>query len=416
MAPLSKLIPFSKNETDFSSIFQVVNSVFRGELNEGEYLRKLEEKFADYVGVKYALTFSSGRFALMNLFNALGLRKKEIIIPAYTCIPVPNAVYWSNNTPVFSDINLEDYNISFSKARKLVTKRTGAVIPTHLHGLACDLKPFIELGKDKDIPVIEDAAIALGAEYNGKKVGSLGDAAMFSFQASKMITGWRGGIITTNNEELFRKLEKIRSDLKDYPKYKLLAYLSYFYLTQVMSSPPLYKSFYDYFLKTLESKKIIGNDKKGISLKNIPKESRWGFSNLQAGIAYDGSERIEQIIKGRRKAARFYSENLRELNGVALPNEPKGRKHVYGRYPIRLPAKDKFQFGRDMFSKGVEVSYNYPYICNGVFASSKPSLKNKNFPNAITAAREVILLPMWSRLKTGYLEFIFEKVKECLQD
>lgn len=393
-------IPFTKSEAPYALF------CLRGR----EQTYKFEEAFAKYIGVKHAVAFSSGRFGLTALYSALGLENKEIIIPAYTCIPVPNSVMWSKNTPVFADITLEDYNISYNDAAKKVGKKTGAIIPTHLHGLPCDLKPFIELGNKKGIPMIEDAAIALGAEYNGRKVGSIGDAAIFSLQGSKIMTSWRGGVVTTNNTELYEKLQNIKSNLKEYPRLKLMAYLSYFYALQMLSSSLTYKPLAKPLVNFLKKKKYTGYDSRGISKLEIPDNLKYKFSNSQALIARKGLGRLNKNIKKRILNAEFYEKELKDVEDVILPNTPKQRKHVYGRYPIRV--KDKREFGKKMLENGVEVSYNYPYICPDCAPYSQS--KKGKFPNSEIASKEIVLLPMRANLTRGELKKIAEAVKKSI--
>jgi len=183
-------------------------------LNQHEnVIFEFERKFAEAVDSKYAITFPSGRSGLYSIFKALEISKGEVIIPAYTCIVVPPAILASDNVLRYVDISLGDYNMQIEDVQTVISKKTKAVVPTHMYGHFLDVKKLREV-VGEDILIIEDAAQAILT----KNVGRFGDAAFYSFNFEKQIFTFGGGMVTTNNEEIYEKLVsfKIKNSTEKY--------------------------------------------------------------------------------------------------------------------------------------------------------------------------------------------------------
>ena len=169
----------------------------------GKRTAAFERKFADYVGAKYGATCANGTAALIVALLAGGIEEgAEVVVPAYTFIATPMAAVWCNATPVFADLDPETLNLDPEAAAATVTNRTQAVIPVHFGGIAADMTRFNALARKRKLHVVEDACHAQGAEYKGRRCGSLGHIAAFSFQSSKNITSGEGGFISTNSAKL----------------------------------------------------------------------------------------------------------------------------------------------------------------------------------------------------------------------
>lgn len=173
----------------------------------GKYVTEFEQKFAAYCGCKYGVAVCNGTVALHLALVALGIGKDdEVIIPDFTMIATAFAVCYTGATPVFVDANPDTWNIDTTKIEEKITPRTKAIIPVHLFGLMCDMDAINAIAKKHNLKVLEDAAEAHGAEYKGRRAGSCSDLAAFSFFANKNITTGEGGMVVTNNEELYNKL------------------------------------------------------------------------------------------------------------------------------------------------------------------------------------------------------------------
>lgn len=170
--------------------------------SSGDYVNKFESKFAEYVQSKYGIAVCNGTVALHLALVALGIGKNdEVIIPSFTMIATAFAVCYTGATPVFVDADKETWNIDVTKIEEKITKNTKAIIPVHIFGNPCNMDEISKIAKKYNLFVIEDAAEAHGAEYNGKKIGSFSDISCFSFFANKNLTTGEGGMCITNNEE-----------------------------------------------------------------------------------------------------------------------------------------------------------------------------------------------------------------------
>ncbi|MDA8993603.1 aminotransferase class I/II-fold pyridoxal phosphate-dependent enzyme [Flavobacteriaceae bacterium] len=174
------------------------------------YLNKFENKFAEYIGVKYAIATSSCTGALHISLLALGIKEgDEVIVPDITWVSTANSVLLVGATPVFADVNEKTWTIDPLSIENKITKKTKAIIPVHLYGHPCEMDEILEISKKYNLKVIEDAAPSIGAEYKGQRTGSFGDFAAFSFQGAKLLVTGEGGMLCTNNEELYKKAYKI---------------------------------------------------------------------------------------------------------------------------------------------------------------------------------------------------------------
>jgi dTDP-4-amino-4,6-dideoxygalactose transaminase len=171
-----------------------------------------EREFAAYCGVKYAVSCVNGSVSLRLGLIASGLLPgDEVIVPPYTFIATASTVIEANGVPVFVDIDPDTYNLDPAKIEAAITPRTRAIVPVHFAGQACAMDEIMDLARRYNLRVIEDAAHAHGAEYKGRKLGSIGDAGSFSFQSSKNLTSGEGGMIVTNDPELYRTMASLRN-------------------------------------------------------------------------------------------------------------------------------------------------------------------------------------------------------------
>jgi len=206
------MIPIAKpllGEEEKKAVSQVIDS---GIIASGPKTKEFEEKYAEYVGTKYALATSSGTTALHLGLLALGIKEgDEVIIPSFSFVASVNSILFCNAIPKFCDVDEKTFNIDAEKIEKLITKKTKAIMPVHLYGMAADMENIQEIADKHDLMVIGDAAQAHGATLNGKMVGSFGNLECFSFYPTKNMTTSEGGMVTTNNEELFEKADSIET-------------------------------------------------------------------------------------------------------------------------------------------------------------------------------------------------------------
>ncbi len=175
-------------------------------------VEKFEKEFADFCGSRFALTCVNGSVALRLALIASGVRPgDEVIVPPYTFIATASIVIEANCVPVFVDIDPDTYNLDPSRIEAAITPATRAIIPVHFAGMSCDMDQIMAIAAKHNLVVIEDAAHAHGGEYKGKKLGSIGHAGTFSFQSSKNLTAGEGGIIVTDDEQFYEKINSLRN-------------------------------------------------------------------------------------------------------------------------------------------------------------------------------------------------------------
>lgn len=200
------------DDSDINAVAEVVRSGKWGNPDCEDLVKNFEEEFAAFCGTKYALTCVNGSVALRLALIASNVRPgDEVIIPPYTFIATSTIVLEANCVPVFVDIDPDTYNLDATKIEKAITKRTKAIIPVHFAGQACDMDAIVAVAKKHDLKVIEDACHGHGAEYKGKKLGSIGDAGCFSFQSSKNLTSGEGGMVITSDEKLYDMMNSLRN-------------------------------------------------------------------------------------------------------------------------------------------------------------------------------------------------------------
>lgn len=200
------------DEQDVQAVADVVRSGQWGNPDCGDAVATFEQQFAAYCGSKYAISCVNGSVSLRLALIACGVRPgDEVIVPPYTFIATASVVVEVNCVPVFVDIDPDTYNLDPKQIEAAITDRTRAIIPVHFAGLACDMDAIMAIARRHKLRVIEDAAHAHGADYKGKKLGSIGDAGSFSFQSSKNLTAGEGGIVITNDDALYQTMNSLRN-------------------------------------------------------------------------------------------------------------------------------------------------------------------------------------------------------------
>ncbi|MGC9031254.1 MAG: aminotransferase class V-fold PLP-dependent enzyme [Minisyncoccia bacterium] len=303
--------------------------------------RKLEEKLKTYFNVKYVIFFNAGRSALMAILNCLNFKKNsEIIVPSFTCNALLNPIIWQNLNPVFVDCEKETLNYKIEEIEKNITKKTRAIVVQHTFGLPENIDEISKICKKYNLVLIEDCAHALGANFNKKKIGTIGDISFFSFGRDKIISSVFGGAVITNNDLLGKKLIDYEKKL-DFP--------SYFWIFQQLLHPilinyliiPLYNFFEigRYLLIFLQkinilSKSVYKKEKEGEKVKYFPKK----FPNALLLLLENQFNKLEKYNLHRQKIADFYYDNLKDLD-ILLPKNQEGR--IYLKFPLLFNKETK---------------------------------------------------------------------------
>jgi len=332
-----------------------------------KYLNEFEKKFAEYVGVKYAIATSSCTGALHISLNALGIGPgDEVIVPEVTWVASANAVRFVGATPVFADIDKKTWNISPESIESLITKNTKAIIPVHLYGNPCDMDKIMKIAKQNNLYVVEDAAPSIGAEYKGKKTGSFGDFAAFSFQGAKLAVTGEGGMICTNDDELYKKAYRI-----------------------------------------WDQGRIPGTfwiEELGVKYK---------MSNIQAALGLGQIIRNDSMVEAKRRINNWYKERIGNHPAIDFWQEDENSKCIYWMTNIRLNENAKIsreEFCNKLKDLKIDTRPVFPAI------SQYPYWPKKQDPQPI--ATEVgangINLPSGVALTKDQINYICDKIIQIL--
>ena len=355
---------FGKAELD-----NVVEAMESGLISSkvGRFIAEFEEKFAGYCAAKYAITTSNATTALHLALEALGIGEgDEVIVPTLTFIATANAVTYTRAKPVFVDSHPDYWCLDPEKVERAITPRTKAIIPVHLFGHPCDMDAIMDIAKRRRLYVIEDAAEAPGAEYKGRKAGSLGKVNCFSFFGNKIISTGEGGMCLTNDKELAERITLLKDHGMDPDKH-------YWHYT-------------------------IGFN--------------YRMTNLQAAVGAAQVDRLDEFISIRRKLAELYHSLLKDIKGVVLPPEMPWAKHVYWMYPVLI--EDELGLSRDelierMSNLEIETKpFFYP------LHSMPPYNEGKTFPVAEELSRRGIHLPCSAKLGEQDIELVVQAFSKIL--
>jgi dTDP-4-amino-4,6-dideoxygalactose transaminase len=340
----------------------------------GPKVEELEKKIAAYSNVKYAVGVSSGSDALLVSLMALDIgRGDEVITSPFTFFSTAGVIARLQAAPVFVDIDPVTYNIAPEKIEAAVTARTKAIIPIHLFGQCADMQPIMEIASKYGLIVIEDAAQSLGAEYRGRRAGTIGHLGIFSFFPSKNLGGFGdGGMFVTNDEVLYERVKVLRV----------------------------------HGAKSKYYHKFVGGN--------------FRLDAIQAAVLTVKMKYLDGWSQKRRDNASSYDRQLAEARpiDIVLPKavyRDGGDRdyHIYNQYTIRTRQRDGLQRFLKDNGIGTEIYYPLPLHLQECFKDL--GYKKGDFPIAEESAGAVLSLPIYPELSTGQKDYIVEKIREFCQ-
>jgi len=305
---------------------------------KGEAIKKIEEEFKKYLGIKYAISFNSGRAGLIAILEAMKIKLgDEVLLQGFTCNSAVNPILNQGAKPVFVDID-SALNLNPEDLKKKITSKSKAVMIQHTFGWPAQIEEILKIAKDSDLYLIEDCAHALGAKYQGKFCGTFGDVAFFSFGRDKIISSVFGGMVITNNEKIGERIKEFRDKL-DYPSnFWILQQLlhpiliNYLILPAYSLANNLGRIFLGLFQKlSILSKAVYKKEKRGEIPKYFPKR----LPNALAILALNQFRKLERFNEHRRQIASFYEEELMNTGfNLPLAKNQGDRVPTFMRYPI----------------------------------------------------------------------------------
>lgn len=294
------MIPIAKPYLTKEEAQAAYDTILTGWITQGPRVQEFEEKFASYVGSKYAVAVSNCTTALhlSMIVSGIGIGD-EVICPSMSYIASANSIRYVGAIPVFAEVN-EDYNLDVTDVESRITEKTKAILLVHQMGMPADINAFKNLCKKFNLLLIEDAACAIGSEYKGIKIGSHSDLVCFSFHPRKVISTGDGGMITTNREDYFNRLKILRQ--------------------HGMSVNDRLRH---------ESKKIVFEEYLELGFN-------YRMTDIQAAVGIKQLEKLSWIIKERRKIANYYFDALKDIDCIRLPIEKDGYYSNYQSFSIYL--------------------------------------------------------------------------------
>ena len=334
----------------------------------GKYIDEFEEKFARYCGTEYALAVSNGTTGLHLALATLGLQAgDEVIVPDLTFVATANAVAYTGATPVLADVDADTLCLDVASVKSLITPRTKAIIPVHLYGHPADMDALTEIADAHGLAIVEDAAEAHGAEYKGRRVGSFGKCAVFSFYGNKVITTGEGGMLTTNDREFHQRAKRLRDH-------------------------------------AMSPEKRYFHEERGYNYR---------ITNLQAALGVAQLERIDEFLDRRTEIMSWYSSAIATSDSVRLNRVKNWAKSAFWMVCLEVDWFDEAR--RDAFmqalrARGVD---SRPYFCT---MSSMPMYRQAPLPVASRKAQTGLNLPSFFELSKAEVQRIGSDVNGILNE
>jgi dTDP-4-amino-4,6-dideoxygalactose transaminase len=362
--------PFIGKE-EIDAVTEVLKSgILTEKSGMGPRVLDFEKEYARFVGARNAVALSSGTAALHVALLVAGVKPgDEVIVPSFTFHSTAEVVLLCGAQPVFADIDPETYTVTADTVESAITRNTRAIMPVHLYGLPVDLDPLRKVARERGVALIEDAAQAHGAEYNGSKIGSIGDMTCFSFYAGKNMTTGEGGMVTTNDDDYSEKLRMVRSHGEQRP----------------------------YWPTT------IGNN--------------YRMTEILAAIGLAQLRKLPSFLQRRRENAEYLNERCGMLGKVVPPKEPAGRKHSWYVYTLRLRGANAGKRNKvieKMRSKNVEAAVYYESPLHLLPLYREQATSRRALPETEKACRQVFSIPVHPKLDEDDLEYVFETLKRVL--
>ena len=349
-------------------------------LTMGETVAKLESDFSDFIGAQHAVAVSSGTAALHLAMRALEIGPEDqVLVPSLSFVASSNAILYVGAKPVFADITgLDDFNLSCDDLEKRITSKTKALVVVHYGGYVADMDRITRIARKHRLYVVEDTAHAIGAKFNSKMAGALGDIGCFSFFSNKNLATGEGGMIVTNGDEIAKKLKLLRS---------------HGMTSMTLSRHKGHAHSYDvtelgYNYRMTEISAALGI----LQLKKLPDANR------------------------KRKALTdLYRTKLKGINGLSVPFENYPRPSSYHLFPVLLNHKvNREKFMELLKEEGIQSSIHYPPIHTFSYYRRIPEIKKTRLPLTEYVGAHEVTLPLHPLLKKEDVLFICDKIKRIL--
>ena len=374
-----KYLPYALHWIDDEDIAEIVKVLKSDWITSGPRINEFENYVCRYVNCKYGIAVNSGTSALDIALASLELENKEVITTPFTFVATANAILFNNLIPVFADITKDTFNISPEQIKKKITPNTKAIIYVDFAGHPCDIKEIKEIATDYDLYLIEDAAHALGATYKGEKIGNIADITEFSFHPVKHITTGEGGMCTTNDEELAKKMKMLRNHGID------------------RDARERYGSAMTW---TYDQKFLSRN---------------YRMTDFQAALGFSQLRKIGRFISRRKEIARIYNQAFENSPEITIPCVKPDVNHVWHLYTILLNNVDRNKFFTLMRRKNIGVNVHYIPVYKHSYYK-RFNINQKDFPITEDTFNRIITLPLFPKMSDNDILDVIKATKESIKE
>ncbi len=386
-------IPLSKPSIGDAEIAYVTKVLRSGQLSFGTMLEEFESRFADYVGTRYAVATNSGTSALHLGVKALGIGPgDEVLTASFSFVASTNCLLYERALPVFVDIDPDTLNIDPIEVRRIlerdyywdasrehaVSRHTGnilkAILPVHVFGLPCAMDPLLEIARDYNLRVLEDACEALGAESGGRRVGNFGDAAAFAFYPNKQVTTGEGGMLVTNDHSIASLCRSLRNQ---------------------------------------------GRDENSAWLRHARLGYNYRLSDLHCALGIAQMERVDELLSVRRCLAAMYTLALDGVSEILPMRDPEDPRRSWFVYVIRL--REPYARRRDevmarLRARGIACQAYFPAIHEQPYLRELCGATGRELPHTEAASRQCLALPFFPDMTSGQVEEVSFALRRTLAE
>lgn len=379
----SAFLPFALPDFDDSELAEITKVVRSGWVTTGPVVKQFEKEFAEFVGAKHAVALNSGTAAMHLALEAIGLKAgDEVITSTYTFAATAEVVRYFNAKPVLVDVNPATLNIDPNLIEAAITAKTRAILPVHISGQSADLDPIHEIARRRNLRVIEDAAHAFPARYNGRMIGADGDIACFSFYATKTITTAEGGMLTTNNADWAERCRIMSLHGISHDAWKRYTAEGSWYYEVVA---PGYK---------------------------------YNLTDVAAAMGVAQLRKANRMLERRAEIARRYTEAFGRHPELETPTVVPGIQHAWQLYILRLNLDrlkiDRARFIEELKARNIGASVHFIPLHLHPYYRETYGYRPEDFPLALREYRRALSLPIYSKMSDQDVDDVIEAVRDSI--